>query len=541
MIVVVEKNYEQRTSSENISQKDSMRRFSIDRFIGSGFYHATLLFLLAFLIRSIIAQVQIIAPDGVLYVKIAKDISTGHFTNVDQYGFFNLYSFLIALFQKVFQDWEFSGKMVSILFGSLSIFPLFFLAKAFFNVRVAFFSALVYALHPRFVEISSDVLREPTCWFFAVTALWLAWEGLAGKRYPLFAVSAFSAGLAMVTRLEGAVVFAVIVLWISLALIDGRENRKRLLICFCVFVFSLPVLMSPFVLVLKGKLNRWELGHPVEKMSGLIVADDETERTGSDILKDMPAGYGGFMEIAERHRYTLFGAEVIYKFFKALNIVLVIFLLYGVWRRRFIDYTRKDFMIVLWLAAAFFGLYVYVMKIQYLSSRHALFMVLPTLIWVGAGFVEIHERLKKRYENVKFYRQYSRYDTIFLIFLAAVLLIPQTALSYRHDKTELKKAGIELKRTYLSAKYIIAQPSLNRVAFYAGMEAIQLPREVDEKKLMFFFQEHRNGILLIDERTIDRYAPMVKKIITDKKFEKLPLPAVNRYEKYTFSLYRIRW
>jgi hypothetical protein len=275
-------------------------------------------------------------------------------------------------------------------------------------------------------------------------------------------------------------------------------------------------------------------------MSALIIVDDETKKPGSDISKDMPTRYSGFMEIAERHRYTLFGAEVIYKFFKALNIVLVIFLFYGVWRRRFVGYTRRDFMVAVWVTAAFFGLYVYVMKIQYLSSRPALVMVLPALIWVGAGFLEICERLRKRYGNMKFYRQYGRYDTIFLVFLVVILLVPQTALSYRHDKIELKRAGIELKETYLSTKYIIVQPGLSRVAFYAGMEAIQLPHEVDENKLMFFFQEHRDGILLIDERTVDQYAPMVKKIVTDKKFEKLPLPAADRYEKYTFSLYRVR-
>jgi hypothetical protein len=43
-----EKNYEQQTISENVSQKDGMRRFLTDRFTGSGFYRVTFLFLLAF-------------------------------------------------------------------------------------------------------------------------------------------------------------------------------------------------------------------------------------------------------------------------------------------------------------------------------------------------------------------------------------------------------------------------------------------------------------------------------------------------------------
>jgi len=97
-----------------------LKHSSANRFADNGYYQATLLFILAVFIRSVIAQVQVIAPDGVLYVKIAKDISAGTLRNIDQYGFFNLYSFIIALFQKIFQDWEFSGKMASVLFGSLS-------------------------------------------------------------------------------------------------------------------------------------------------------------------------------------------------------------------------------------------------------------------------------------------------------------------------------------------------------------------------------------------------------------------------------------
>jgi len=94
-----------------------LKRFIVNRLVNNGYYQATLLFILAVLIRSVIAQVQIIAPDGVLYVKIAKDISAGSLTKIDQYGFFNLFSFLIALFQKVKPNWEFSGKIVSVFFG----------------------------------------------------------------------------------------------------------------------------------------------------------------------------------------------------------------------------------------------------------------------------------------------------------------------------------------------------------------------------------------------------------------------------------------
>ena len=92
--------------------------------------------------------------------------------------------------------------MVSVVFGSLTIIPLFFLTRGLFNQNVAIVSALFYAVHPRFVEYSSDVLREPVFWFFSIAALWLAWEGISRKKYFPFVLSSLSTGFAMFTRLK---------------------------------------------------------------------------------------------------------------------------------------------------------------------------------------------------------------------------------------------------------------------------------------------------------------------------------------------------
>ncbi len=513
----------------------------INKYLTNGNLHIILLVFLipAFFIRYFIANAQIITNDGLLYIKIAKSISSGNLQCVADYGFFNLYSFLIALFQIALHDWEFSGKMVSVVFGALTIIPLFSLTKRLFNQNVAIVSALLYCIHPRFVEYSSDVLREPVFWFFSVTALWLTWEGISRKKYFPFVLSSLATGFAIFTRLEGALVFFVVILWILWFFFSDNKNRKKYFLYALIFIISLPILASPGLVILKNKLNRWEAGLSIDKIPQLIYGNNQQLELEKEFYRDVSGKSQAFYNLSSRHRYTTFLAEVLYKFFKSSNIVLFLLFIGGIYKRRFIPYSQKDIIVLIWFSLAFLGSYLYAAKTYYLGTRHGLLMVLPAIVWAGVGFYEIRERLRKRLGDMKLFQRYARFDTTILIVLILVTLVPQTVFSYRYDKIELKKAGIELKEMGFSNTTIIVQPTLIRVAFYADSEAIQLPVNAEEKVLITFLEEHKNRILLIDDRTIDLYTPSVMKIIINNRFEKLPLPS-DQYKNYSFSIYRIR-
>lgn len=494
----------------------------------------------AFALRFSMANVQIIAPDGLLYIKIARSISSGNLQSITEYGIFNLYSFLIALFQKVFQNWEFSGKMVSVILGSLTAIPLFLLIKGLFSVRIAFISTLCYSIHPRFVEYSSDVLREPTCWFFSIMGLWLAWEGISRRRYSLFILSSLSVGLAMVTRLEGIVFFLIIILWILWLFFNDRTARVKTLMYLSVFLISLPILMTPILFVVKNRIHRWELGHPIEKISQLIMTGEEKENIGAEVSQTDSPGFKGFLEIAERHQYVTFAMEVIYKFIKSFNVTLFALFLFGFYKRIFTSYSKADTINALWFLAAFCGLFLYVMKVHYLSTRHGLLMVFPALAWTGAGFFEIRERIRRWSRGRSLLQVYLRFDTVFLLALVLIILVPQTVLSYRSDKAELRKAGIALKNMGFSNTMFIVQPTLSRVAFYADAESVPLPDKIDSSNINKLGKQHQATLLIIDERTINDYVPGIGKIIEQSMFEKLTIPEMARYHEYSFSIYKIR-
>jgi 4-amino-4-deoxy-L-arabinose transferase-like glycosyltransferase len=483
---------------------------------------------------------QIITLDGILYIKIAKGINSGNFQGVTDYGFFNLYSFLIALFQMIVHDWEYSGKMVSVVFGSLTVIPLFFLIRGLFNQNTATVSVLLYTVHPRFVEYSSDVLREPVFWFFSITALWLAWEGISRRKGFLFVLSSMSTGFAMFTRVEGVMVFLIVVLWILWFFLNDKQNRKRVFLYICIFLFSLPIMASPGLWLLKNKLNRWEVGHSLSKVPQLIFSKNQPLKLEQELISRASGQFQAFYDLSIRHRYVTFFVEILYKFFKSFNLILFLLFLCGVYKRRFVPYSQSDTIVLIWFSAAFIGTYLYLIKTYYLGTRHGLLMAFPALVWAGAGFFEIRERIRKWCGGIKIFQKYAHLDTLFLIVLILVVLLPQTVFSLRTDKVEQKSAGIVLKNMGFTKTTFIIEPTLIRVAFYADSEYVLLPDKIDKNVMKELATGYRAKLLIIDERTIDEYIPGIRTVIDQSAFEKLTIPEIAQYRKYSFSIYKIQ-
>jgi 4-amino-4-deoxy-L-arabinose transferase-like glycosyltransferase len=510
--------------------------FLIDRHCGA---ILLLLVISAFIIRCVFANAQIIASDGFLYIEVAKNIFSGNFEGVYEYGFFNLYSFLIALFQMIFHNWELSGKMVSVLFGSLTVIPLFLFIKEIFDIKVAFVSTVFYTIHPRFVEYASDILREPTCWFFSALAIWLAWVGISRKKWFVFVLSGLSTGLAMFTRSEGILICIVVILWISWWFLREKEQRKEIVAYMAIYVLSLPLLMAPFLFLLKENTHNWELGHPIEKVAQLIRSNDNKEIQPM-VSDKSPGEKKGSFELSGIYRFGASLLDVLYKFVKAFNVVLIFLFLCGICRRRSIPYSQGDVILLIWITVVFLGLLSYLTKVGYLGTRHGLLMAFPSLAWSGVGFFEVRDRVRKWVGSKRLFQRYARFDTFFLIILILIILVPQTVFSLRNDKVELKKAGVELKQMGFSNTVFMVQPTLSRIAFYADAKSIPLLDKIDNNTIKALAKEHHATLLIIDERTIDDYAPGIRKVIEQSKFQKLAISEMGQYRKYSFSIYKIQ-
>jgi hypothetical protein len=167
-------------------------------------------------------------------------------------------------------------------------------------------------------------------------------------------------------------------------------------------------------------------------------------------------------------------------------------------------------------------------------------MVFPALGWAGAGFFEIRERIRQWLRDARLLGKYRRFDTVFLLVIVLIVLVPQTVFSGRSDKLELKKAGIVLKNMGFSNKTFIVQPALNRVAFYADADFVELPDTIDNNAMKALVTQHHATLLVVDERTIDAFVPGIRKIIQQPMFEKLKIPEMDQYREYSFSVYKVQ-
>lgn len=122
-----------------------------------------------------------------------------------------LYPLAIQLFDLLFNNLELSGKLVSNLSASLSIFPLFFLANRLCGKKIGYYTILLYSCSAIIMRWSLHVMNEATFTLFFLLSLWCMVEFVTDtkKKYLIFATifSAFSA----ITRPQGMIMLPALI------------------------------------------------------------------------------------------------------------------------------------------------------------------------------------------------------------------------------------------------------------------------------------------------------------------------------------------
>jgi 4-amino-4-deoxy-L-arabinose transferase-like glycosyltransferase len=217
---------------------------------------------LAFGIRVLVAEfLQVIQPDGVVYVTVAKQFqATG--SPFDPL-FHPLYPICIALAQPLIGDWEMAGRLVSAFFGALVILPAFALARSIVGRQAALLSAVFIAVHPRLVQNSASVLCEATYTFVLVSGVLAARRGLVGGPRALIPFAGLCFGLAYLVRPEGALYLVGLVVFVVF-MIAGRERIRTVLPWLGAAVLVFVVVVAPYVWYLAEVWGHFTLSGKIE-------------------------------------------------------------------------------------------------------------------------------------------------------------------------------------------------------------------------------------------------------------------------------------
>ncbi len=177
------------------------------------------LFLLAFGLRlARILETSYLDKDAVLYISMAERLADGRVG--DTFGLIPrlppLYPTMIASLCKFGVGAEFAGLSISLLAGSILIFPVFSLSKYFFGVNAGLVSAFLAATQPYLVRDSAEIMRDSLFFLILFCALRLISSAISQKSTLLLLISGVLVAFSTLTRSEGNEAILGFLAWLVL-------------------------------------------------------------------------------------------------------------------------------------------------------------------------------------------------------------------------------------------------------------------------------------------------------------------------------------
>jgi Dolichyl-phosphate-mannose-protein mannosyltransferase len=210
-------------------------------------------------------QAGAIQPEGSEYARIAENLRNGAGYVGGAYPgaqlIFNpLFPWLIAAASLVTHNYEWAGRLVSLILGSLLPFPVFGITSHLFNRRAGFIAAALTLLHPVLIALSVTVFSEGPYLTLLMCSVYATLRvlNISSVRPWIFMGGAF--GLSYLIRAEAVAAFAIAVLF-AFAVADGTPSAKckRASATIALFLFlALPEVV--FLYKHTGKIGLEEKG-----------------------------------------------------------------------------------------------------------------------------------------------------------------------------------------------------------------------------------------------------------------------------------------
>ena len=205
-------------------------------------------------------KLDALCNDAVFYIELARNFEQGHLeAGLGRLGL-NTYPPILAALHHFGLNWESAGKWWGVFIASLAVLPLYGWVRRQFDGRTALVAAILYAFHPKLIEWSPELLRDPTFWFLWTFSLYASWRAAAEVRLGWYAVAGLSIGLAAHTRFEGWFLYVPLVGWSACRFESPRPLRKIAAGALLSALVSPLLVLSINVTALRDQ-PRWELGN----------------------------------------------------------------------------------------------------------------------------------------------------------------------------------------------------------------------------------------------------------------------------------------
>jgi 4-amino-4-deoxy-L-arabinose transferase-like glycosyltransferase len=397
-----------------------------------------LVFVLGFVIRLVASwHTYIVNPDGALYIYQAKAIYYGQWDQLSSCAlkFISNYPFFVAGAYVILHDWIISAKAVSLIFGSITLIPVYLLLRRFLNQKISMLSVLVFAVSPLFVARSADVIRDPIYWFFSAFGLYF-FVSADQKRYPLpLLLASLSFILAAWARVE-AILYLVVSCLFLLAVRQTKKLKKIVLFLSPAILILIMLFLSTSVSDISSKdIFRWrEIG---DKFSEPLIQYKNLREGLEELAWQTPDGNLPHFLPKARNMVWLIALGTLVRYMAGVYFYpfFAVFLvgLAGVRKR------MKEDPRILYLALnsvfALVLLYVHLIQTWMIHYRFMALFLLPSFIFLGFGMEGIVRFFQTRF-NVKA-------PVLFFVVAGLIILIPlpKNLKPNEQDKLVFKEIG----------------------------------------------------------------------------------------------------
>ncbi|MBN1931458.1 MAG: glycosyltransferase family 39 protein [Desulfobacterales bacterium] len=415
----------------DLSFKDPLSDWNVSR-------TAALIIFLGFVLRLYsFLHHPLINPDGTLYIQQAKALYFGLWDSVlNCYPYLSNYPIFIAIGYKIFGNWVLSAQSVSLFFGTLTLLPIYWMLRRFFNETVSCLVLLIFGVLPSFVQLSHDVLRGPVYWFFSMLGLYLFILQLEKKNklFGLFSSLCFMMGAW--ARIEGFLFILVSIIYLILSRQDKKWQQT--------FFFLLPFIVFSFFSIFYVVFSAHDiltLLKPERILSRGVefLSRYQDLRQNLEALADQnPIGFSPFFLPRVRNLIWLIAlGTVCVQIVETLFYFFFIVLILGIvqWIRQIPKDSRLIYLSLLSISALIV-LYFQVIYNWAMASRFVYLFLFPALIFMGAGLEKIANFLNRHFQLKKM----SSYALICLAVL--IIALPKTIRAHwAEDKLVFKEIG----------------------------------------------------------------------------------------------------
>lgn len=454
--------------------------------------------LLAFLLRLFITLrfEQVISPDGVQYVALGHNLIAGQFQQGLSIYWPPLYPLLVGLSSIFFNDSEFAGRFVSVVAGSLLIFPSYRLIRNWYGARVALIGIAIIALHPLLIYYSTVLLTESTYTLLFTCGVLTGWTALSGGRPRFFLLAGATFGACYLLKPEAAGFLLLLLIptlarkFFDRACSLKSSVRNALLLCAG---FLLPA--APYLFYLRQQTGTWTLSG---KTAGHLWQGSRYagEYLTPAVLPLMPDSTLALVQLTKalRSEYEIFNLIFPFSF--------VILAGLGLFRKK---WTRgrvwREIYLFSFVAAALLGYAVTLPNIRFIIP-----LVPLLLCWVSKGVDEFTEWLTEIVTEAKGARKILpllRKLVVPLVITGLLIsLAPLSVYLLRGDKWGdyygQKRAAMWIKEhTHSTIPVIMSTVPI--AAFYAGGRHVAL-RDEEYATLLARARREQVAYLLVNER-----------------------------------------